>query len=171
MTSAKARRPTEGKDLVAFEVGDILYAVDLGRVREIIRPMRTMSLPHLPPSVVGVVDHRGDVAPVIDLRLRFALDDATRPTAQRWVIVKKGERLTGLVVDTVTEVFGGDAPEHRELPEIGAGEVARGIASVCSHRGRLVFVLDVDTLVAAGEQIDVASARDQLSSWRPDAHG
>jgi len=171
MTSLTSGRSTEGKNLVAFEVGDILYAVDIARVREIIRPMRTMTLPHLPPSVVGVADHRGDVVPIIDLRMRFALDDATRPRAQRWVIVKKDERLTGLVVDTVTEVFGDDAPQERQLPELGAGDVARGLSSVYSHRGRLVFVLDVDILVAAGEQIDVADARQQLSSWRPDAAG
>ena len=159
----------ETKTLVAFEVGEILYAADIARVREIVRPMPMMPLPKLPPSVVGVVDHRGEVVPIIDLRSRFGIPEESRSPVQRWVIVRKGERLTGLIVDAVTEVFGGNEPQHRELPDFGSGDVERSISTVYSHRGRLVFVLDIDALVAPGEQINVAIARDELSSWRPDA--
>lgn len=157
------------RKFVAFEVGGIVYAADIGRVREIIRPMPTMALPHMPPSVAGVADHRGDVVPIIDLRTRFSVASEGGSGKERWVIVTRGERLTALVVDAVVEVFTGSAPEQRALPEIGAGDAARGISSIYSHRGRLVFVVDVDLLVRPGEQLDMDLARAQLESWRPDA--
>src|SRR5687767_5938994 len=100
------RRGDRTKNLVGFLVGDVRYAVDILRVREIINPLPVVPLPHAPPVVVGVADHRGQVVPVIDLRRRFGLPliEITRRT--KWIIVRAGERASGLVVDAVTDVFG-----------------------------------------------------------------
>jgi hypothetical protein len=83
---------------VAFEVGGVAYAVDIQRVREITRAMPILPLPHLPPSVVGVVDHRGDVVPVVDLRHRFGVGHAGVGREVRWIVVMRGARLLALVV-------------------------------------------------------------------------
>lgn len=169
MSRRLSQGPSGTKNLVAFEVGEILYAADIARVREIIRPMRMMALPHMPPSVIGVADHRGDVVPIIDLRTRFGVDGGTASRRERWVIVTRGERLTALVVDAVTEVFTGADTELRAVPEIGSGDHERGISAIYAHRRRLVFVVDIDRLVQPGEHLDVEGARRQLASWGPDA--
>ncbi|HJL32604.1 MAG TPA: chemotaxis protein CheW, partial [Polyangiaceae bacterium LLY-WYZ-15_(1-7)] len=79
MVDATRQRSDRSKNLVGFQVGDVRYAVDILRVREIINPLPLVELPHAPPSVLGVADHRGEVVPVLDLRRRFGLP-ATAPT-------------------------------------------------------------------------------------------
>jgi purine-binding chemotaxis protein CheW len=149
-------RTDRSKNLVGFVVGDVRYAVDILRVKEIINPLPMVALPHAPPAVVGVADHRGSVVPVVDLRRRFNLPvmGATRRT--KWVVVDVESRSVGLVVDGVTDVFGAGPADQREVPALGVGDAARGIAAVYKHDGGLVFVLDVDRVAAPAEAIDVS---------------
>ena len=149
------------KSLVGFEVGGVRYAIDIHRVREIIRPMPTLELPHVPEMVSGVVDHRGNVVPIIDLRVRFGVGSGDDDREVRWVIVTRGDRLVALAVDRVSEVFSAGGPAAREVPEIGVGEEARGITAAYSHRGTLVFVVDADTLTSVTDELVLPSA-DQL---------
>jgi purine-binding chemotaxis protein CheW len=151
--SVKKPKAMTGKNLVGFEVGGILYAMDIRRVREIVRPMPVLELPQLPAAVIGVCDHRGDVVPVIDLRRRFAVKPKGRERDVRWVIVTRGTRLIGLIVDRVTEVFGTLETESRELPQMREEEAARVIRSAYAHAGRLVFVLDADPLTSVADRI------------------
>jgi purine-binding chemotaxis protein CheW len=151
--SKRRKHDISGKNLVGFEVANVAYAIDIQRVREILRPLATVALPHVPDIVVGVCDHRGDVIPIIDLRKRFAVNPVGRERDARWIIVSRDQRLLGLAVDRVTEVFGADDSEARELPQIAAGEHARGIKGAFVHRGQLVFVLDVDRVTEVAESI------------------
>lgn len=150
------------RNLVAFEVGGVAYAVDIQRVREIVRPLPMVALPHLPKSVAGVVDHRGDVVPVVDLRVRFGAQAVGRDKDVRWLIVTRGSRLLGIVVDRVLEVFGAASSATREAPDLGTGQAQRGIKGACSHGGRLLFVLDVDTLTAVVDEIALPAEHPQL---------
>lgn len=154
-------RASIDRNLVAFEVGGVAYAVDIQRVREIVRPMPMVALPHLPKAVAGVVDHRGDVVPVVDLRIRFGAQAVGRDKDVRWLIVTRGKRLLGIVVDRVLEVFGGSAT--REAPDLGPGQAQRGIKGACSHGGRLLFVLDVDILTAVVDEISLPTEPAQLT--------
>jgi purine-binding chemotaxis protein CheW len=132
------------RSLVGFVVGDVTYAVEIASVREIVAPLAITALPHTPPAVAGVADHRGEVVPVVDLRTRFGLGPRSWGDRRvKWILVDVGGRTVGLVVDGVTEVFGASLGELRPAPELGGGEDARGIASVTTHAAQLVFVLDV----------------------------
>jgi purine-binding chemotaxis protein CheW len=130
------------KSLVGFVVGDVHYAIGIGQVREIINPTPITALPHTPPEVAGVADHRGDVVPVLELRVRFGLPPATPTRTTKWILVEAGERMVGLVVDAVTEVFGTGADEIRPTPPVGGSRDMRGIVGVTNHGGVLTFVLD-----------------------------
>lgn len=145
-----------GKNLVGFLVGDVQYAVEIGRVREIIRPLPLLSLPHAPPAVVGVADHRGQVIPVLEVRRRFGLPPANDAKRAKWILVDLRGRTVGLAVDTVTGVLAASEADQRGIPELGMGDSARGIAAVYGHASGLVFVLDVDRVAAAAELVDVA---------------
>lgn len=138
------QRPDPQKSLVGFVVGEVFYAIDISVVREIVNPLPITPLPHTPMEVAGVADHREQVVPVIDLRIRFGLPHAEQTRSTKWILVDSGRSLIGLIVDAVTEVFGKNTAELRATPQVGGDHRSRGIGSVTSHNGALTFVLDTD---------------------------
>ncbi len=155
MASLARRRADRSKNLVGFTIADVHYAIDILRVREILNPLPIVPLPHAPAAVLGVADHRGEVVPILEVRRRFGLATALATRRTKWIVVELGDRLVGLVVDSVTDVFGAGEPDQRSVPEIGVGDAARGIAAVYSYGGNLVFVLDVDRIAAVAEVLDM----------------
>lgn len=137
------QRPDPQKSLVGFVVGDVAYAVPIGAVREIVNPLTLTELPHAPPAVAGVADHRGEVVPIIDLRVRFGLPKLADPRRAKWILLEVEGRTFGLAVDRVTDVFGTGGAEIRRAPSLGGGDDVRGIAGVTTYDGVLTFVLDV----------------------------
>ena len=161
----KAIAATPERQLVLFGVGDVVYGLAIERVREVVNPQEVIPLPHAPPSVVGVTDHRGEVVPVVDLRTRFGLGPNEDPDARRrrkWIMVDLGDsaspRPIAAVVDTVLNVHLSREP-LRPSPPLGGGEDTRGIVGVISKprdvtgEGGLVFVLDLGRLRALVEPL------------------
>lgn len=144
------------KNLVGFLVGEVRYAVDILKVREIINPLQIVTLPQSPPSVLGVADHRGEVVPIVDLRKRFGLPDAAVTRRTKWIIVTLESQSVGFVVDAVTDVFGEGVDARREVPKLSSGDHARGIAAVYAREDGLTFVIDVATIAEPARAIDVA---------------
>lgn len=154
-------RPDPEKSLVGFVVGDVEYAVPISEVKEIVNPVALTELPHAPPAVAGVADHRGEVVPVVDLRERFGVAGERDARRSKWILVDVAEHTVGLIVDSVTEVFGTGGAELRPPPKLGSGDDVRGIAGVTTHDGRLTFVLDVarfELLTASLSQADLRRA-------------
>jgi purine-binding chemotaxis protein CheW len=152
------QRHDPSKSLVGFFVGNVHYAVPIGRVREISNPLEMVPLPHAPHAVIGVADYRGEVVPVVDLRMRFGMDPAAATRRTKWLVVDVAARVVALVVDAVSEVFGTGGADLRPAPSLSGGNDARGIAGVATHDGTLVFVLDTarlrdltEPLAAAGQ--------------------
>lgn len=171
MNPTPRHRSDRTKNLVGFLVGDVRYAIDILRVREIINPLPLVDLPHPPPSVIGVADHRGEVVPVLDLRQRFGLPAQAPTRRTKWVVVAVEDRSVGLVVDAVTDVFGAGPSEAREVPRLGDHD-ARGITAVFSlggdeapaeeaRAGRvgrgLVFVIDVERVAEPTLRVDLGA--------------
>jgi purine-binding chemotaxis protein CheW len=136
------QRPDPQKSLVGFVVGDVAYAVPISSVKEIVNPVQLTELPHTPRAVAGVADHRGEVVPIVDLRIRFGLPRQD-PRKGKWILVDVEGKTVGLAVDRVTEVFGTGGAELRAPPNLGGGEDVRGILGVTTYDGVLTFVLDV----------------------------
>jgi purine-binding chemotaxis protein CheW len=136
------QRHDPSKSLVGFLVGDVRYAVPIARVREIVNPIEMVPLPHAPPAVVGVADYRGEIVPIVDLRIRFGLPEAKATRKTKWIVVDVAGRSVSLVVDAVTGVFGTGGADLRPAPLLGGGDDQRGIAGSTNHAGALVFVLD-----------------------------
>jgi purine-binding chemotaxis protein CheW len=140
------QRHDPSKSLVGFLVGEVQYAVPISRVKEIPNPMVLVELPHPPPSVTGVSDFRGEVVPVVDLRLRFGLPQAAPTRKTKWIVVDVAGRTVAIVVDAVTEVFGTGGADLRPAPSLGGGDDVRGISGVTNYGGKLVFVLETGRL-------------------------
>jgi purine-binding chemotaxis protein CheW len=145
--SGSRNRSDPRKNLVGFLLGGVHYAVDIARVREIVNPIEVTALPHTPREVAGVADHRGEVVPVIDLRVRFGLEPQGEGRNTKWILIRvDGDNLVGIIVDAVTEVFGtGDGIQP--TPEVGGNRERRGISGVVNHNGKLTFVLDTARFV------------------------
>jgi purine-binding chemotaxis protein CheW len=160
----KLERPDPQKSLVGFVVGDIAYAVPIANVREIVNPVPLAELPHAPAAVAGVADHRGEIVPIIDLRVRFGLAPLNDRRRGKWILIDVEGRGVGLAVDQVTEVFGKGGVEIKPPPSLGAGDELSGIAGVTTHDGVLTFVLEVSQFDALTRHLPESSL---LASMRP----
>jgi purine-binding chemotaxis protein CheW len=144
--------------LVTFKVGGEEFGLDVFAVHEILRYQGVTPVPRAPAFVEGVLDVRGSVVPVIDLRRRFEVKEFDYGDDTRIVLVEySGERL-GLVVDSVTEVL--RAPETSISPPPAyirglAQEFMKGIVRL---EARLVILLDLERILSSEERIALESA-------------
>lgn len=148
-------RAVEVAQLVAFGVGGGEYALDIMRIKEIINPVAVTPVPKAPPFIEGVIELRGAILPIIDVRKRFDMA-ATPPTrATKFLIVTMEiadvRMIVGLVVDRVSEPLRLPKGEIRPAPQLSLGERAF-FTGVVQHHGQMLMVLDVDALLSSAEK-------------------
>lgn len=156
----RRQRGNRQKDLVGFRIGDVSYALDIHRVREILNPLPVVTLPQSPASVLGVADHRGEVVPVVDLRSRFDLPGQGTTRRTKWIVVERDGMGVGLVVDEVTDVFGASTSDRRAVPSLSQ-TAGRGIVAVYSYESALVFVLDPDLITDVAADLELPDSMTQ----------
>ncbi len=137
--------------LACFQLGDDYYAVDIMRVREIIRPQKLTALPKAPPFVEGVINLRGTVIPVMDLRQRFALPARSNRQGSKLLIVAAFRCTIGLVVDEVTEVVTVPAYDIKPPPEMMMGVGSEYLIGVCLVRDSMIMLLNIDKIFSNAE--------------------
>lgn len=123
------------------------YAIDILAVREIRGWTPVTRIPQAPPYVLGVLNLRGTIVPVLDLRLRFGLTREAYDATTVTVIVNVAGRLFGVVVDAVSDVLDVAADDVRPVPDMGTAvdtEYLKGLTAVAD---RMVLLLDVDKLL------------------------
>jgi len=138
--------------LVVFELGDESYGVDISRVQDINRMQEITEIPHAPESVVGVINLRGRVIPVIDLRKRFGLPDAVHTKDTRIVVVHLEGNLIGVIVDAVSQVLRIPADIVEPPSPVLAGVDSRYLRGIAKLDDRLVILLDLDFVLSRREQ-------------------
>jgi len=147
--------------LTAFRVGDEEYVVDILRIHEIIRPMKITPIRHGPRFVEGVINLRGAIIPVIDMRRRFGLPADDLPRRKIIVLSVEGRTL-GLIVDQVTEVVRVPRNTIRPAPGLLEGDRAPYFVGVVHHQGRTLILLNVRHVIASDEEIDPPAAEEML---------
>jgi purine-binding chemotaxis protein CheW len=142
----------DDEQVVVFEVANESYAVNIARVHEIIRPQQITVIPGAPPCIEGVINLRGKVIPVLDLRKRFSLVAAEHTRASRIVVVEIGGQTIGLVVDGVSEVL--RVPSDRIEPPspLVTGIDSRYLRGIAKLEDRLIVLLDLDQVLSPIEQ-------------------
>lgn len=134
--------------VVIFRLATGSYAVDIASVREIIRPQPITVVPHAPPFVVGVINLRSSIVPVLDLRSRCGLPPAEPTKDSRVVVVQVNDQSIGLQVDAVSEVIllSSDLIEPTAGLIRGSGheELLRGVARLDD---RLIMLLDLSQAI------------------------
>jgi purine-binding chemotaxis protein CheW len=152
---ARNRERVELVQLVAFGVGPGDYAVDIMRIKEIINPVPVTAMPKAPSFIEGVIELRGTILPLIDVRKRFDLV-ATPPTrATKFLIVAidigEARIIAGLVVDRVSEPLRVPKSEVKPAPALSVSERAF-FTGMVHHHDKILMVLDVDALLTAAEK-------------------
>lgn len=130
--------------LVVFSLAGEDFGVPIAQVREINRLVPITAIPKAPPSVLGVINLRGNVTPVMSLRERFGFPRDTSDEATRIVVSEVGAETVGFVVDAVTEVLRVDDSAIEAAPESAAGVAAEFIKGIGKVDDRLIIVLDLE---------------------------
>jgi len=139
--------------LVGFVIGKELFGVDILMVQEIIRETPITPIPNSPDFIEGVINLRGNIIPVIDLRKRLNLRDAAAPAGQIWImILNVNDRITGFIVDSVTQVLKVPSNSIKPPPDIVvSGLQSQYITGVCRIDKRLLILLDFNRILLVEE--------------------
>ncbi|MEM9354176.1 MAG: chemotaxis protein CheW [Planctomycetota bacterium] len=135
------------RQLATFSVGDLLLGVGIEHVREINRQMLVTKVPHAPPEVRGVINLRGEVATVIDLRSVLGLPTREDTKASRNMIVYSGGETVGLAVDEISDILTVEEGEVSSTPANVDGVDGRFFAGVLTRERSIVVILDIDEAV------------------------
>ncbi len=140
------------RQLVVFQLGAELYGCEISRVHEIIRLQSVTKVPRAPAFVEGVINLRGKVIPVVDLRRRFGLPTADHTRASRIVVVEIGDQVVGIVVDGVSEVLRVNSAIVEPPSPVVAGIDSEYLHGIAKLTDRLVILLDLDRILAREER-------------------
>ena len=136
------------RELLVFGLDSAAYAVPVERVREIVRMRSLTRIPRAPAWLLGVVALRGEVVEVVDLRRRLGLGASTPDRSDRIIVLHgDNERVTGLLVDSVSEVY--RVPEEEIMPSQGLDVTA--VTEVCAKGDAFVSILDVERALGVSD--------------------
>lgn len=158
-TGGHSRTPPSSVQLLSFILGELRIGLPVTCVREVARAVAIAALPKAPPIIEGVINVRGELAPVLDVRQRFQLPAAPLHPDQHFIVAWAGQRLVALRVDRVTDVITVDESEIEPVSRAAPGaEYARGVAKLADG---LLVIHDLETFLALdeGRQVDLALGR------------
>lgn len=144
-----------GKYLTFFLAGEE-YGVEILRVQEIIGMMPITRVPNTPPHIKGVINLRGKVIPIMDLREKFGMPPAEE-TEQVMIVVQVAGRQVGVVVDKVSEVATIAAGDIDATPDFGAGVHTEFLLGLGKSQGKLKLLLDIERVLTSQDVIDLGA--------------
>lgn len=146
--SASAADTTEDSaQYLTFTLDGEEYAVDILRVQEIRGYSSVTSIPNAPDYVKGVMNLRGTVVPVLDVRLKFGMEPREYDRFTVIVVVNVGSRVVGLIVDSVSDVLDIPADAIQPTPDLGSNVDTTVMQGIARTNDRLVTLLDIDAVV------------------------
>ena len=152
-TEKEAVEVTSNQQLIGFVIGDELFGVDILTVQEIIRDTTITAIPDAPDFLEGVINLRGRIVPVIDLRKRLKLVAPDQINVDPWIIILSVEgRTTGFMVDRVTKVLNVPKQSIKPAPDIVvAGLKSQYIQGVCKMDQHLLILLNFSRILLVEE--------------------
>lgn len=142
--------------VAVFTIGNLEFALDIMQIKEIIKPIKITVIPKAPRFIEGVINLRGGIIPIVDLRKRFGVKAAGAESAKERVIVTRlSRKVIGLIVDSVTDVISLDKKNISPPPEIVKGISSQFIKGVGKLDDRLILLIDLDTILTVAERISL----------------
>lgn len=141
----------EPRQFLTFTLHEEEYAIDILKVQEIKGMSKITPIPNAPAHVKGVMNLRGTVVPVIDLRRRFSLATVEADNLTVIIVVNVGKQVAGLVVDTVSDVLNFSMQDVEPTPELAGGLDTSFITGLAKVEERLVTLLNIDRLLTKAD--------------------
>lgn len=138
---------TEGNQFLTFTLQDEEFGIDILRVQEIKGLSRITPIPNMPSCIRGVMNLRGTVVPIVDLRAKFSMPEADYNQFTVIIVVTIGDKVTGLVVDAVSDVLNVSDDNIEEAPDMGADANTAFMNGIAKSGERLITLLNMDELV------------------------
>jgi purine-binding chemotaxis protein CheW len=157
MAAEASGSPAAISQFLTFVLGDEQYGVEILKVQEIRGYSAVTPIPNTPAHIKGVINLRGTVVPVVDLRTKFSMALAEYNKFTVIIVVTVGQKVTGLVVDAVSDVLDIPAVEMRVAPDLGASVDTRFISGVATIGERMTVLLDIDRLLSEDQVVALES--------------
>jgi purine-binding chemotaxis protein CheW len=162
------------RKIISFVLDDELFGAEIDEVAEIMEMTTIMPIPNVADFVVGLINLRGTIVPVVDLRARFGLNRNAWTVDSRIVIMKEKNLLVGVVVDRMWESLRLQEDAFQPAPEGVAKMDAEYFREICTARGRMVSILDIAKILADTAAKSSGAGRteplDGLSSLKLESH-
>jgi len=154
-SGAALRTETRAGKYLSFRLGKEEYAIQVLRVREIMGIQEITAVPQTPVYLKGVINLRGKVIPVMDLRLRFGLAETEHTHQTCIIVVEIHQGMTplwmGVIVDAVSEVLTLVAADIEDTPDFGSSIAAPYLLGMAKVKGKVKILLEISTVLTAGE--------------------
>lgn len=148
---------TDGSQYLTFQLGDELYGVDILRVQEIKGYTTVTKIPNTPPHIKGVLNLRGTIVPIVELRTKFGMPAIDYTMFTVIVVVVVQDRIMGLVVDSVSDVLNIDKKDIQPPPQFGAKVDVSVLTGIGKSGDKLVALLNIDRLLTESEMQEAVS--------------
>lgn len=144
--------------VVSFKLDREEYAIEITKVKEIILLAGVTRIPQVPEFIEGIINLRGNVIPVIDLRKRFCLPEAKKDEHTRIVVSRLEGRIIGLIVDSVSQVMNIPKVNIQPPPQTVANVAGEYITGIAKLEDRMIILLDIEKILRREEKEQLAGA-------------
>ncbi len=149
---------TDGSQYLTFTLGHEEYGVEILKVQEIKGCLAITPIPNTPAHIKGVMNLRGTIIPVVDLRQKFGLQAGEANAFTVIIVVKVGPKVMGLIVDGVSDVLNIPIADIQATPDFGAQVDARFISGMAKAGERLVVLLDIDRVLGSEDLVALGTS-------------
>lgn len=137
------------REFLAFKLGQEEYGMDILRVQEIRSYEPPTKMASTPAFIKGVINLRGVIVPIIDMRIKFNLDQVAYDAFTVVIVMNIGNQILGMVVDGVSDVISLTEEQLRPVPQLDPGIGSDHILAIGSIQGRMLFLLDIEKLMTS----------------------
>jgi purine-binding chemotaxis protein CheW len=145
--------PTSGHELIIVEICAQKFAIDIMSVREIRGWCASTRLPQSPAHVLGMINLRGSVLPVVDFSSRLGLGESEPNTASVVIVAEIEDRLVGLLVDAVCDILTLGEGMLQSAPEVGDRRVHEFVRGVITTNNEIITLLSLEAVIPPGEDL------------------
>ncbi|MBT3068840.1 chemotaxis protein CheW [Rhodoferax sp. U11-2br] len=138
-------------EFLAFKLGEEEYGMDILRVQEIRSFERPTRMANAPEHILGVVNLRGVIVPIVDMRIKFQLNPVNYNTFTVVIVLNIGARVVGMVVDGVSDVITLSPEQLRPVPELSSAIGSDHLLAIGSLENRMLILIDIEKLMSSPE--------------------
>ena len=150
-TADRASASKSPSEFLAFKLGSENYGIDILCVQEIRSYERPTRMANAPEFIKGVINLRGVIVPIVDMRIKFGLDKVGYDHLTVVIVINVGNQVLGMVVDGVSDVITLSEEEMRPVPEMSNNIISSHIRAIGSIQDRMLILLDIEKLMKSAD--------------------